>query len=57
MGKGGRIVCIATPMLLTIASFICLILIELSGWNAGMLPEYYFVSRQEEANLAGWEKA
>ena len=42
MGAGGRIACILTPMLLTIASFICLILIELSGWNASMLPGYYF---------------
>ena len=42
MGKAARIACILTPMLLTIASSICLILIELSGWNASMLPDYYF---------------
>lgn len=42
MGKAGRVLCIATPMALTIASFICLIIIELSGWNASLLPTYYF---------------
>lgn len=42
MGKAGRVACILTPMLLTIASFICLVLIELSGWNSNMLPSYYF---------------
>lgn len=43
MGKGGRACCIAAPWLLTVASFICLILIEISGWNKGMLSSYYFM--------------
>ena len=33
MGKGGRVVCIFTPMVLTIASFICILLINLGGIN------------------------
>lgn len=43
MGKAGRIACIFTPFALTIASFICLILIEIAGWNKGLLPSYYFM--------------
>ena len=43
MGKGGRIACILTPWLLTIASFICILLIEISGWNKSILPGYYFM--------------
>lgn len=46
MGKAGRIACIFTPMALTIASFICLVLVEVSGWN-GNLGSYYFF----QANL------
>ncbi|TKA32556.1 hypothetical protein B0A50_01664 [Salinomyces thailandicus] len=42
MGKAGRIACIFTPWALTLASFICLVLIELAGWNKGQLPSYYF---------------
>lgn len=34
MGKLGRIFCISTPMLLTIASFITQIFVEISGWNS-----------------------
>lgn len=33
MGKAGRAACILTPMLLTLASFICLLLIELGGYS------------------------
>lgn len=33
MGKLGRIACIATPMALTIASLICLLLVFLGGIN------------------------
>lgn len=40
MGKAGRAACIFTPMILTIASFVCLLLIEISGWNT--LHNYYF---------------
>jgi hypothetical protein len=43
MGKGGRIACILTPWLLTIASFVCILLIEISGWNKSILPGYYFM--------------
>lgn len=43
MGKAGRIACITIPWALTVASFICLIVIELSGWKNGMLGEYYFM--------------
>ena len=43
MGKAGRVACILTPWLLTIASFICIVLVEISGWNKGILPDYYFM--------------
>lgn len=43
MGKGGRVACILTPWLLTIASFVCITLIEVSGWNKSVLPGYYFL--------------
>ena len=43
MGKGGRIACILTPWLLTIASFVCITLIEISGWNKNILGDYYFM--------------
>ncbi|KAK5126744.1 hypothetical protein LTR85_009678 [Meristemomyces frigidus] len=42
MGKAGRIACIFTPWALTIASFVCLIMVELSGWNTGMESSLYF---------------
>ena len=42
MGKGGRICCIAAPWILTLASFICLLLIEIAGWNKNILSSYYF---------------
>lgn len=35
MGKAGRAACILTPMLLTLASFICLLLVELGGISKG----------------------
>lgn len=44
MGKAGRIACIFTPMALTLASFICLILIEVAGWNKGSLTDLNFFS-------------
>ncbi|KAF7191350.1 SUR7 family protein pun1 [Pseudocercospora fuligena] len=40
MGKAARLACIFTPMALTIASFIALVLIEVAGWNT--LDSYYF---------------
>jgi hypothetical protein len=43
MGKGGRVACILTPWLLTIASFVCITMIEISGWNKGILGDYYFM--------------
>lgn len=44
MGKGGRVVCIFTPMVLTIASFICVLLINLGGINkhSTTLNDLYF---------------
>lgn len=57
MGKAGRIFCIATPMALTIASFICLILIQLSGWSSPSLSDYYFVQANfTNLNIAGASK-
>lgn len=35
MGKAGRIACITTPMVLTIASLIALAFVEISGWSKG----------------------
>jgi hypothetical protein len=50
MGKGARIACIFTPWALTIASFVCLVLIELSGWNkSSPLGQFYFM----QANFTG----
>lgn len=49
MGKAGRVVCIFTPMALTIASFICLVLIQVAGWNT--LDSYYFF----KANLTAFD--
>lgn len=49
MGKAGRIACIFTPMALTIASFVCIVIIQLSGWSNPALNQYYFV----QANFTG----
>ncbi|TKA75048.1 hypothetical protein B0A55_05996 [Friedmanniomyces simplex] len=43
MGKAGRIACITIPWALTLASFICLILIETSGWSNTGSSSYYFM--------------
>lgn len=45
MGKAGRIACIFTPMALTIASFVCMIFIEIGGWSSGSstLNNLYFM--------------
>lgn len=43
MGKVGRAACITIPWALTVASFICLVMVEVSGWNKGVLPSYYFM--------------
>ncbi|KAK5171735.1 uncharacterized protein LTR77_003371 [Saxophila tyrrhenica] len=43
MGKGGRIACIFTPWVLTVASLICIIIIEIAGWNKSLLSDYYFI--------------
>ncbi|KAF2771138.1 hypothetical protein EJ03DRAFT_251425, partial [Teratosphaeria nubilosa] len=54
MGKAGRIACIFTPWALTIASFICLILIEVSGWSrSSSLTRLYFF----EANFTNLDIA
>jgi hypothetical protein len=48
MGKVGRIACIATPMVLTIISFILLIVVFIAGWNKGdsnLSSLYYFKVR------------
>ncbi|KAK4547170.1 hypothetical protein LTR36_001391 [Oleoguttula mirabilis] len=42
MGKAGRIACIFTPWALTIASLVCLVMVELAGWNSGMETSLYF---------------
>jgi len=44
MGKAGRIACIFTPMALTIASLICIILVGLGGTKKGnsTLEDFYF---------------
>jgi len=43
MGKAGRVACIFTPMLLTIASLICLLCVEIAGWTPnGSLSGLYF---------------
>jgi hypothetical protein len=42
MPAAGRVACIFTPMLFTLASFVCLILIQLSGWSSPNLNGYYF---------------
>ena len=51
MGKAGRIACIFTPWALTVASFICLILVELGGWrtHSTELNSLYFF----QANFTG----
>ncbi|OJD29497.1 uncharacterized protein BKCO1_790009 [Diplodia corticola] len=45
MGKIGRIACVATPMALSLASFICLILVFLGNWTKsdGNLTSIYFM--------------
>ncbi|KAL9110511.1 MAG: hypothetical protein Q9227_004869 [Pyrenula ochraceoflavens] len=44
MGKGGRIACIFTPFILTLASLICLVLVWLGGTNksSSTLANLYF---------------
>ena len=51
MGKAGRVACIVTPWALTIASFVCLILLELGGYNKNSteLNSLYFF----KANFTG----
>ncbi|KAI9797077.1 MAG: hypothetical protein M1833_005682 [Piccolia ochrophora] len=45
MGKAGRFACIVVPMCLTLASLICILLVELGGTNKGMagLNDLYFL--------------
>ncbi|KAK1021431.1 hypothetical protein LTR33_018460, partial [Friedmanniomyces endolithicus] len=45
LGKAGRIACITIPWALTLASFVCLILIEVSGWSPSSSPagNFYFL--------------
>ena len=45
MGKAGRIACIATPMALSLAAFICLVLVFLGNYNKndGNLTSIYFM--------------
>jgi hypothetical protein len=42
MGKAGRIACIFTPYMLTIASLICIILVGLGCTSKGTLDDLYF---------------
>ncbi|KAF2102832.1 hypothetical protein NA57DRAFT_31656 [Rhizodiscina lignyota] len=44
MGKGGRVLCIALPMILTIASLVCLVFVFLGSRDAknGTTSEFYF---------------
>ena len=44
MGKAGRIACIAVPMVLTIISFILLIVVGIGGWSKSdsKLSSLYF---------------
>ena len=42
MGKAGRIACIFTPYMLTIASLVCLILVGLGCTKKGTLEGLYF---------------
>jgi hypothetical protein len=44
MGKAGRIACIFSPMALTIAALVTLVLVGLGGTNKGdsTLEKYYF---------------
>jgi hypothetical protein len=45
MGKIGRIACIATPMVLTAASFLCIVIVFLAGTNrkdANLRDLYFF---------------
>lgn len=45
MGKAARAACIFVPMALTIASLVCLVIIEVSGWGGshGQLNSYHFL--------------
>ncbi|KAK0267036.1 hypothetical protein LTR91_004679 [Friedmanniomyces endolithicus] len=45
MGKAGRIACITIPWALALASLVCLILIEISGWSPSGSPagNFYFL--------------
>lgn len=45
MGKVGRFACIFTPMALSLAAFICLIIVFLGNWNKndGNLTSIYFM--------------
>ena len=42
MGKAARAVCIFTPWALTVASLVCLAMINLSGWHASTSSSLYF---------------
>lgn len=42
MGKAARAVCIFTPWALTVASLVCLAMINLSGWQAKTSSSLYF---------------
>nr|POE86947.1 sur7 family protein pun1 [Quercus suber] len=55
MGKAGRAACIFVPWALTVASFVCLVLIELGGSNksSGELNSLYFM----QANFSGFTTA
>jgi hypothetical protein len=48
MGKAGRFACILTPMVLSFASLICLLVVFLAGLNKGdsnLRSLYYFKVR------------
>ena len=54
MGKAGRFACIFTPMALTIASLVCLVLVGLGGTNSGndyFNSLYFFRANASDINI------
>ncbi|KAF2212383.1 hypothetical protein CERZMDRAFT_41699 [Cercospora zeae-maydis SCOH1-5] len=54
MGKAARAACIFVPMALTIAAFVCGVLLQVAGWNT--LGSYYFFrANLTDLNVQGTE--
>lgn len=55
MGKGGRLICIFTPYVLTIAALICLIIVGLGSTDNGTdsIRDLYFFRVWLPRSLAG----